>query len=184
MMPSRNKRLHKRHVLSCNRGYPLQGPTGHKNPEAGGGLTCCDDARGAAGLRSVSVSMKRSIYLACLAVLVLSLAAPGYGAVAASVSGVVSDSAGVPQIGAQVQLLRPDLSVIASVYTDASGHFLITSLLPGRYALKAIGPSFLPSLRENVRVRTGTVVNLSLSTLYEVLQWLPAEPRVRNTETD
>jgi hypothetical protein len=128
--------------------------------------------------------MKRSIFLAGLAVFVLSLTAPAYGAVAASLSGVVSDSAGVPQIGAQVQLLRPDLSVIASVYTDASGRFLITALLPGRYALKAIGPSFLPSLRENVRVRTGTVVNLTLNTLYEVLQWLPAEPRVRNTETD
>ena len=37
--------------------------------------------------------------------------------------------------------------------------------------------SYLPSLRENVRVRTGTVVNLTLNTLYEVMQWLPAEPR-------
>jgi hypothetical protein len=28
-----------------------------------------------------------------------------------------------------------------------------------------------------VRVRTSTVVNLTLSTLYEVMQWLPSEPR-------
>ncbi len=47
---------------------------------------------------------------------------------------VVRDSAGVPQIGAVVQLLRPDLSVIASVYTDARGRFTIPSVLPGRYA--------------------------------------------------
>ena len=34
-----------------------------------------------------------------------------------------------------------------------------------------------PSLRENVRVRASTVVNLTLNTLYEVMQWLPSEPR-------
>jgi hypothetical protein len=97
---------------------------------------------------------------------------------------MVRDSAGVPQIGAVVQLLRPDLSIIASVYTDSSGHFIIASVLPGRYAVKAMGTSFLPSLRENVRVRANTVVNLTLSTLYEVMQWLPTEPRAANAPKD
>jgi hypothetical protein len=83
-----------------------------------------------------------------------------------------------------VQLLRPDMSVIASVYTDSNGRFLIRSVFPGHYALKALGTSFLPSLRENVRVRTGTVVNLTLNTLYEVMQWLPAEPRSGSTQKD
>ncbi len=78
-------------------------------------------------------------------------------------------------------MLRPDLSVIASVYTNSNGHFAIASVLPGRYAVKAMGASFLPSLRENVRVRTSTVVNLTLNTLYEVMQWLPAEPRAAAT---
>ncbi len=99
-------------------------------------------------------------------------------------SGLVRDSAGVPQIGAEVQLLRPDLSVVASVYTDSEGRFLISSLLPGRYALKAMGPLFLPALRENVRVRGGTVVNLTLNTLYEVIQWLPAQPRDGDSQKD
>ena len=100
-------------------------------------------------------------------------------------SGVVRDSAGVPQIGAEVQFLRPDLSVVASVYTDSEGRFMIRiACMPGRYAVKAMGTSFLPSLRENVRVRTGTVVNLTLNTLYEVMQWLPAEPRAGNAQKD
>ena len=43
---------------------------------------------------------------------------------------------------------------------------------------------FLPSLRENVRVRTNTVVNLTLNTLYEAMQWLPAEPRTGNAQQD
>jgi len=102
-----------------------------------------------------------------------------------SVSGVVRNSAGVPQIGAEVQLLRADLSVISSVYTNGQGRFAIASVFPGRYALKAMGASFLPSLRENVRIRGGqTVVNLTLSTLYEAIQWLPAEPRANDAQKD
>jgi len=110
--------------------------------------------------------------------------APVCGAATASVSGVVRDSAGVPQIGAEVQLLRSDLTVVARVYTNGKGRFDIASILPGRYALKAMGMSYLPALRENVRVRTGTVVNLTLNTLYEAMQWLPAEPRGGGSQQD
>ena len=84
--------------------------------------------------------MKCSTYLAGFAVLIAVGTASLHGAATGSVSGVVRDSAGVPQIGAEVQLLRPDLSVIASVYTDGEGRFLIASLIPGRYTLKAMGP--------------------------------------------
>jgi hypothetical protein len=97
---------------------------------------------------------------------------------------LVRDSAGVPQIGAEVQLLGADLSIVASVYTNGEGRFLISSLTPGRYVLKAMGPSFLPSQRENVHVHTGTIVNLTLYTLYEVIQWLPAEPRSGSAPKD
>lgn len=109
---------------------------------------------------------------------------PVCGAATASVTGLVRDSAGVPQIGAEVQLLRPDLTVVASVYTNGQGRFNISSILPGRYALKAMGMSYLPALRENVRVRTGTIVNLTLNTLYEAVQWLPAEPGRGATQQD
>jgi hypothetical protein len=128
--------------------------------------------------------MMRSLYLAGLTVLIAVTAAPGFGAAPGSVSGLVRDSAGAPQIGVEVQLLRPDLTVVTRAYTNEKGQFVIASLLPGRYALKAMGEPFLPSLRENVRVRRATVVNLTLNTLYEVMQWLPAEPRAGNAQKD
>jgi hypothetical protein len=128
--------------------------------------------------------MKRRAHFAGFAMLIAFGAAPVCGAASASVSGLVRDSAGVPQIGAEVQLLRPDLTVVASVYTNSQGRFSISSILPGRYALKAMSMSYLPSLRENVRVRAGTIVNLTLNTLYEVMQWLPAEPRTGNSQQD
>ncbi len=132
--------------------------------------------------------MTRRVHLAVFAVLIAfggsSLRGASLTSAKGSVSGVVRDSAGVPQIGAQVQLLHPDLTVIASVYTDSVGRYIIPSVLPGRYAVKAMGTWFLPSLRENIRVRTNTVVNLTLNTLYEAMQWLPAEPRASNSQQD
>lgn len=126
----------------------------------------------------------RRLHLACFFVLIGIVAVPAFGTTAASVSGVVRDSAGVPQIGALVELLRPDLSVAARVYTNSKGHFAFSTVFPGRYAIKAMGASFLPSLRENVRVRTNTIVNLTLNSLYEVIQWLPAEPRAKDAQED
>jgi len=128
--------------------------------------------------------MKRSAHLAGFAVLLVIAAAPAFGAAPASVSGVVRDSTGAPQIGAEVQLLRSNLSVVASVYTDDAGRFVISSLVPGTYALKAMGPYFLPAMREDVRVRGAVVVNLTLNTLYEVIQWLPAQPRSGQWQKD
>jgi hypothetical protein len=129
--------------------------------------------------------MMRRLQFAFFVTLISLGVVPVRGAAPGSISGVVSDSSGVPQIGAVVQLLRPaDLSILAIVYTNDKGQFSIPSLLPGRYAVKAIGASFLPSLRENVRVRRETVVDLTLNTLYQVMQWLPAQPRAANVQND
>ena len=121
-------------------------------------------------------------------VLLLSLialgSAPVYGVAPGTISGVVRDSQGMAQIGATVELLRPDLTVIASVFTDSKGRYNLPFVLPGRYAVKAMGTSFLPSLREDIRLRSSAVVNLTLNTLYEVMQWLPSEPRAGDSQPD
>jgi Carboxypeptidase regulatory-like domain len=128
--------------------------------------------------------MRRLHFAFFITLFVASAAVPAVAASAGSIEGVVRNSAGVPQIGAVVQLLRPDLNILTVVYTDDKGRFSIPSVAPGRYAVKAMGTSFLPSLRENVRVRRDTVVNLTLNTLYEVMQWLPAQPRAANSQKD
>ncbi len=78
-----------------------------------------------------------------------------------------------------VELLRPDTSVVASVFTDEYGRFLLAHLVPGTYNLKATGTLFLPTLRENLQVlaHRRTSVNLTLSTVMEAFQWLPAKRR-------
>ncbi len=126
----------------------------------------------------------RRLQIALFAALIGLGAAPAFPATQATLSGLVADSTGVPQIGAVVQLLSPDMSVIATAYTTSKGRFSFASVLPGKYAVKAMGTSFLPSVRENVRIRTSTVVNLTLNTLYEVMQWLPAERRDATSQGD
>jgi hypothetical protein len=104
----------------------------------------------------------------------------------ASVTGVVRDRHGSPQIDALVQLMRADSSVVAIAHTDASGVFLLENLLPGVYQLKASEEAFLPSLRQNLRVAAHrkTIANVTLSTLFEAVQWLPAERRSPNEPAD
>jgi hypothetical protein len=97
----------------------------------------------------------------------------------ASVAGVVRDSAGTPQIGVAVELLRADATVVASAYTDRRGFYSFTSLLPGQYALKAMSASYIPTLKQNLRLRANTVVNLTLNTLYDLMQWAPQPHRAR-----
>ncbi len=139
-------------------------------------------ARGVA--RSPKRVILRRLHLGLCVALLAAATAPLHGAGPGSVTGVVRDSAGEPQIGALVQLLQPNFSVVMAVYTDAKGRFSFSGIVPGRYQVKAVATSFLPSLREGVRVRRGTVVNLTLSTLYEVMQWLPAQPKAANEPKD
>lgn len=96
-----------------------------------------------------------------------------------ALTGTVRDGRGVPQAGAMVELLRPDTTVAASVFTDEYGRFLLAHLVPGTYSVKATGTLFLPTLRENLQVlaHKRTAVNLTLSTVVEAFQWLPARRR-------
>jgi hypothetical protein len=103
-----------------------------------------------------------------------------------TISGVVRDSRGTPQLGAMVQLMAADSTVVAQVYTNLRGSFAFEHILPGVYQVKATGDSFLPTLRENLSVRANskTVVNLTLNTLFEAIQWLPVEPRSPEEPSD
>jgi hypothetical protein len=96
-----------------------------------------------------------------------------------TVSGVVRDARGTPQMGAVVELMAANATVVARAYTNVRGGFSFEHVLPGKYQVKATGDSFLPTLREGLELRSRSkiFVNLTLSTLFEAIQWLPAQPR-------
>ena len=55
-----------------------------------------------------------------------------------TIAGTVRDGRGIPQAGAMVELLRPDTSVVASVFTDEYGRFLLAHLVPGTSPLMRV----------------------------------------------
>lgn len=132
-------------------------------------------------IRRTSISGPIFIVAAALCV-----AAAQADAQSGSLTGLVRDSKGSPQVGAVVELLRPDFSVATEVYTDDHGHYRIPSIIPGIYEVKASGALFLPTLRENLQMLSGSksVVNLTLNTLYEAFRWLPAQPRQADEPKD
>jgi hypothetical protein len=104
----------------------------------------------------------------------------------AAVSGVVCDAHGAPQLGAMVELLAMDASTIAVAFSDDHGRYLLPSVVPGRYQLRASAAFFMPALRNNLRLQPGvqSIVNLTMSTLFEADSWLPAQRRRADEPAD
>lgn len=94
-----------------------------------------------------------------------------------TISGYVRTVTGSPQMGAVVQILGTANRSL-TVFTDESGFYTATGLLPGLYSLKVTAPSFLPALKEKIGIRPGASlnVNVTLSTLLGVMQLGPVRP--------
>src|SRR5579883_2701335 len=71
-----------------------------------------------------------------------------------SISGYVRSSAGVPQMGAVVELLGSSAHNLR-VFTDDHGFYSLRDLLPGSYSLKGTARAFLAALRDRSSLRSG-----------------------------
>jgi hypothetical protein len=117
--------------------------------------------------------------LAALGTLSHTASAATAPALVGSISGTVSNAAGLPQAGIAVELLYADSTLAARVFTDSRGIYRFGAVIAGQYSLKAIAANYIPTLKQNLRVRTNTIVNLTLNSLYDVMQWTPRPKRVR-----
>ena len=133
-----------------------------------------------AGVQFAAVKfLAAQVGVACSALVVLGILSAAQDTIAApggapgSVAGVVRDSSGTPQMGVAVELLRADSTLAGRVFTDCKGGYSFASILPGQYALRAMGASFLPTLKQNLRIRANTIVNLTLNNLYDLMQFAP-----------
>ena len=113
--------------------------------------------------------------IGCLLALVLTAMPVWAAAAPGSISGYVTNSTGVPQMGVAVEIASPQAPIGITVFTDARGHYKASGLAAGAYQVKATAASYLPTLQENVALRAGAnlVVNLTLTTLLDVVEWLP-----------
>jgi hypothetical protein len=117
--------------------------------------------------------------------MVLLAASPVFAARVGEISGYIKDGSGAPQLGAVVDIYTTATTVGYTVYTDAQGFYSAANLPPGKYQVKVTAASFLPSLRENVKLNSGAhvLVNLTLNTLADALKLLPPS-RSRQSEPD
>lgn len=100
----------------------------------------------------------------------------------AALSGYVRNAAGLPQMGAAVEVLGS--AARALLFTDERGFYSVGDLKPGVYSVKVSAAFFLPALREKVDMRRGTsaVVNVTLNTLFEAIQWGPVRAPSDNND--
>jgi hypothetical protein len=81
-----------------------------------------------------------------------------------------------------VEVFVSAASMGTTVFTDSRGYYVANNLPAGTYQVKVTAASFLPSLRENVLLRSGAhvIINLTVNTLNDALKLMPA----RRSETD
>ena len=122
-------------------------------------------------------------FVVSLSLLLLVSAGGAVAQRAAGVSGVVRDTHGTPQMGVMIELLGAGTSTTA--LTDLQGYYQIRNVVPGVYQLRATAALYLPSLRRQVQLRSGTrpIVNLMMSGLFDEATWVSAShSRLDNPE--
>jgi hypothetical protein len=89
-------------------------------------------------------------------------------------------------MGALVELLTADATRVASAVTDDHGRYIIASVIPGKYELRATAAFFVPTRRAGLTLQAGAqaIINLTMSTLFEAANWLPAERRAADEPAD
>src|ERR1700689_3687344 len=100
------------------------------------------------------------------------VAKPGYG----TISGVVLDSAGTPQMGASVWLMSEDAGgrTVAQILSNQHGAFFTDHLKPGNYAVRVTVAGFLPSMERHIAVMSNlkTLLRVQVETLFSSLDTL------------
>jgi hypothetical protein len=95
-----------------------------------------------------------------------------------SIVGVVSNSGGVPQMGASVLLYDRFERLIQRVLTTESGTFGFDSLPPEVYALRVSLASFLPAFKRNIQVQPGmqSLLNVNLASVFSSIELVAVSP--------
>ncbi len=107
-----------------------------------------------------------------VALAVSASAKPGYG----TLSGVVLDPAGLPQMGASVWLISEDAGgrVISQLLTRQDGAFSTDHLKPGRYAVRVSLAGYLPAMERHIAVMADltTLLRVQVDSLFSSLDTL------------
>jgi hypothetical protein len=105
--------------------------------------------------------------LACLPGVAPAASAPSAATLSGKILGLVTDAAGVPQMGAAVTLLTQQDKFFDRTMTDERGSFSFDGLAAGAYSVRVSLASFLPVSKSSILVQPGlrTLLNVNLASL-------------------
>jgi len=102
----------------------------------------------------------------------------GYG----TLTGVVLDSSGTPQMGATVFLISEDLrgKTVAQLLSNQSGTFSTDRVKPGKYAVRVSLAGYLPAVEQHVAVIADltTMLRVHVNSVFASLDTLRRKPDV------
>ena len=89
-----------------------------------------------------------------------------------AIGGVVTNSFGLPQMGASVILYNRVDRAFAKVLTDEHGEFRFPGLLPDLYSLRVTLAAFVPAVKKDILVQPGmrSILNVNLNSLFSSIQ--------------
>src|SRR5262245_1612705 len=84
-----------------------------------------------------------------------------------AITGLVTDSSGVPQMGAAVYLFNKQERLFEKAFTDERGEFRFLGLFPDLYSVRVSLANFVPAMKNNVLVQSGmrSILNVNLNGL-------------------
>jgi Carboxypeptidase regulatory-like domain len=113
---------------------------------------------------------------------------PHHKSTGGTISGVVRDPAGIPQLGATVEILpeAPGVLLTYQVLTNTEGLFHEANLPPGYYSVRVTLAGFLPTLEKHIQISPSltTVVRLQLETMFASIEELRRAPLNGSAEPD
>jgi len=105
-----------------------------------------------------------------------------------TISGVVRDPAGIPQLGATVEILAEAPGAVRTwqLLTNTEGGFRAQNVPPGLYTVRVTLAGFLPALEKHVQIASNltTVVRVQLESLFASIEELRRAPLNGTAEPD
>jgi Carboxypeptidase regulatory-like domain len=124
--------------------------------------------------------------IACIPGISSGASAPSITILSGKILGLVTDAAGVPQMGAAVILLTQQDKFSDRALTDERGAFSFDGLAAGAYSIRVSLASFLPVSKSGIVVQPGlhTLLNVSLAGLFSSIQLVYPTPDQRAIMND
>jgi Carboxypeptidase regulatory-like domain len=105
-----------------------------------------------------------------------------------TLSGLVRDSTGIPQLGASVAIIpeTPGISSTYEFFTNTQGIFNGEKLLPGAYTVRVTLAGYLPYLQKHIQISPSltTTVRIQLESMFASIEQLRRPPTESGAEPD